>query len=68
MEVIKPGTIPLTTLVIIFIGLQIWWISRVLNNGREHVNSILNKDIKRVTGKEDPLRDQKEKLENLLKK
>ena len=64
---IREGTIPLATLAITFIGLQIWWLGTTLINGRKHKKF---PTIKRAlnTMPKDCLKIQKEKLEKLLRK
>ena len=60
------GTVPLATLAVIFAGLQVWWIGTTIRNGRLAENAVANRRIAKRLQK-DPLKDQKDKLENLLK-
>ena len=64
---IRQGIFPLATLAVIFVGLQVWWISTTIKNGRESENTLQTK--KEANGsKKDPLKDKKDKLEKLLEK
>tara|TARA_B100000945_G_scaffold64100_1_gene47893 strand:+ start:416 stop:577 length:162 start_codon:yes stop_codon:yes gene_type:complete len=53
---VKEGTIELSVLIIIFLGLQAWWIIPIIKT-----NSLLNK-------REKSLRDEISQLERLYKK
>ena len=66
MEV-RPGTVPLATLAVVFAGLQLWWIGTTIRNGRAAEKAVANQRAEKALQK-DSLKDQKEKLENLLKK
>ncbi len=66
MEV-RPGTVPLATLAIVFAMLQVWWIMTTIKNGRAAEKAVANRRAAKALLKE-PLKDQKERLENLLKK
>ncbi|WP_320663926.1 hypothetical protein [Prochlorococcus sp. MIT 1223] len=57
---IRPGTIPLATLSIVFAGLQVWWIANMLQNGRVAKNT--------THTRKNQLTYQKQRLDKLLKK
>tara|TARA_B100000700_G_C15044126_1_gene856963 strand:+ start:3289 stop:3489 length:201 start_codon:yes stop_codon:yes gene_type:complete len=64
---IKPGTIPFATLAFFFAGLQIWWITLTIKNGRSPEKIISN--LKGEKSQEnDLLKNQRERLEKLLEK
>tara|TARA_Y100001968_G_scaffold183133_1_gene167773 strand:+ start:42190 stop:42390 length:201 start_codon:yes stop_codon:yes gene_type:complete len=66
MEV-RPGSVPLATLAVIFALLQVWWIGLTIKNGRAAENAVAKRRTEKAI-KNDPLSIQKERLENLLKK
>ena len=66
MEV-RTGSIPLATLAVIFAGLQVWWIGITIRNGRKAEKVVANRRAAKLLQK-DPLKDQKERLEKLVKK
>ena len=66
MEV-RPGTLPMATLAVIFAGFQVWWIGITIRNGRVAENAVAKRRSEKNLHK-DPLKNQKERLENLLKK
>ena len=63
---IREGTIPLVSLAIVFMGLQIWWLRTTIVNGRVHKKYLAIRKAKNTLPK-DQLKIQKEKLEELLK-
>ena len=56
----KEGTLELMLLGIVFLTLQVWWISLTIKNGKQNQNEI---DIMKES-----LAAKKKSLENLLKK
>tara|TARA_Y100001968_G_scaffold8503_1_gene7186 strand:+ start:33263 stop:33463 length:201 start_codon:yes stop_codon:yes gene_type:complete len=64
---LREGTVPLASLAIIFAGLQIWWIGITIKNGRDAEKAVANRRSAKGLRKE-TLKEQKERLENLLKK
>ena len=58
---IKPGTVPLASLAVVFALIQFWWIGLTIKNGKEAEQVIKERRSKKI-------QDQKKWLENLLKK
>jgi len=55
----KQGTLELVSLAVAFLALQVWWISMTIKNGQNEND---------IQIEQDPLDQEKKRLENLLKK
>tara|TARA_Y100001968_G_C19040430_1_gene564218 strand:- start:241 stop:441 length:201 start_codon:yes stop_codon:yes gene_type:complete len=64
---VRAGTIPLGSLAIIFALFQIWWIGTTIQNGRAAEKAVKMRRGEKAL-KKDPLRNERERLEKILRK